>query len=323
MFFYEGLSCPHCDKAFVANDDIVACPECGAPHHRECWEEQGHCAVESLHGTPEQWSRDRALRERQDQTHDTTPCAHCGAPNSPFAEFCSHCGRPIEARDWNTNERTAPRGAYTEYAPFHHVQQPCGGVKPNTVIEGETALDLAVTVRTNTPYYIPRFERIATSGKKLTWNWAAFLIPSYWLLFRKQYLWGALMMLCELVYVVFNNVIIYTQFSSALVKNAMGGVSFDPQALFSLLESDHRAFVAGALLSMMMITMLLIRLCVALYANRLYMKWCLRTISKVRQDYPESYLTQLSMLGGTSFALAAIGYMGMQLLPELIIMTLL
>ena len=31
MFFYEGQSCPVCGKAFAEKDDIVSCPECGAP----------------------------------------------------------------------------------------------------------------------------------------------------------------------------------------------------------------------------------------------------------------------------------------------------
>ena len=31
MFFYEGYICPVCGKKFQESDDIVACPECGAP----------------------------------------------------------------------------------------------------------------------------------------------------------------------------------------------------------------------------------------------------------------------------------------------------
>ena len=31
MFFYEGQSCPVCGQPFQETDDIVACPQCGAP----------------------------------------------------------------------------------------------------------------------------------------------------------------------------------------------------------------------------------------------------------------------------------------------------
>ena len=40
MFFYEGCQCPVCGKSFQESDDIVVCPQCGAPHHRECWKQE-------------------------------------------------------------------------------------------------------------------------------------------------------------------------------------------------------------------------------------------------------------------------------------------
>ena len=60
MFYYEGQACPVCGKAFEETDDIVSCPECGAPHHRACWLAAGHCHFADRHGTPEQWTRPEA-----------------------------------------------------------------------------------------------------------------------------------------------------------------------------------------------------------------------------------------------------------------------
>ena len=45
--------CPVCNNAFNENDDAVFCPECGTPHHRECWKTNGKCFNEHLHGTAE------------------------------------------------------------------------------------------------------------------------------------------------------------------------------------------------------------------------------------------------------------------------------
>ena len=42
MDFYK-YKCPVCNKQFKESDDIVVCPDCGAPHHRECWEKEGKC----------------------------------------------------------------------------------------------------------------------------------------------------------------------------------------------------------------------------------------------------------------------------------------
>ena len=43
---YQGVCCPVCGKPFQEGDDIVVCPECGAPHHRECYKSLGHCALQ-------------------------------------------------------------------------------------------------------------------------------------------------------------------------------------------------------------------------------------------------------------------------------------
>ena len=38
---FTQYTCPVCQKRFVLGDDVVVCPECGAPHHRECFEQNG------------------------------------------------------------------------------------------------------------------------------------------------------------------------------------------------------------------------------------------------------------------------------------------
>ena len=47
----KGSSCVRCHAYIFPEDDIVYCPICGAPHHRECYNTLGHCALEELHGT--------------------------------------------------------------------------------------------------------------------------------------------------------------------------------------------------------------------------------------------------------------------------------
>ena len=51
----EGVSCVRCHAYLFPEDDIVYCPVCGAPHHRECYEQLGHCALEEFHGTDRQY----------------------------------------------------------------------------------------------------------------------------------------------------------------------------------------------------------------------------------------------------------------------------
>ena len=52
---YERMCCPVCHAKFFEEDDIVICPECGAPHHKACYKSIGRCAHEDTHGTENQW----------------------------------------------------------------------------------------------------------------------------------------------------------------------------------------------------------------------------------------------------------------------------
>lgn len=49
MSRFEGYICPVCMKKFTETDDIAVCPECGTPHHRECYLNNGKCALEEIH----------------------------------------------------------------------------------------------------------------------------------------------------------------------------------------------------------------------------------------------------------------------------------
>lgn len=40
-----GRSCPYCRFAFKQGTDIVACGDCHAAHHADCWDDNGGCAI--------------------------------------------------------------------------------------------------------------------------------------------------------------------------------------------------------------------------------------------------------------------------------------
>ena len=61
----EGVTCARCHAYLFPEDDIVYCPVCGAPHHRECYNELGHCALEELHGTDKQYDKAVAAEEEK------------------------------------------------------------------------------------------------------------------------------------------------------------------------------------------------------------------------------------------------------------------
>lgn len=322
MFFYEGLSCPYCDTAFEETDDIVACPACGAPHHRACWKEHGVCAHAADHGTERQWTRDGAYAESADDNPPRQhPCGNCGTDNSPYAEFCSHCGRPLDAEAWRSRSEDAPPfqspPPFGEYAPFRTQPSYYAGFSPDDRIQEETIADLAAVVQTNTPYYLPKFRSLSQKNAKLSWNWAAFLIPSYWLLFRKQYLLGSLLLLLE---VTLSTLTMATLYSFASSFDTVSSSAELAMRLIEAAATDPYMQNVVHFIGAIGVLLLLTRLITAMFGNCLYMRHSLRLIRRSRTQYPEGYQAQLTAAGGTSFILALIGYMCMQTLPMMILM---
>ena len=76
-------------------------------------------------------------------------------------------------------------------------QQPAYGVQPY----GTVAVDplLPQLVGPKAEYYLPKFQQLKAQGKKTSWNWAAFLVSSYWMLYRKMYLYGAIAAVIEIL----------------------------------------------------------------------------------------------------------------------------
>ena len=50
MMDYKGCKCASCHKVLKEGDDVVICPECGAPYHRECYAAEGRCVFSAKHG---------------------------------------------------------------------------------------------------------------------------------------------------------------------------------------------------------------------------------------------------------------------------------
>ncbi len=318
MFFYEGCTCPVCGQLFKETDDIVACPECGAPHHRACWKQEGHCHFQDTHGTAQQWSRPAAPAADGGSAPAAAGgkrCPNCGQSNPEFAEFCSHCGRELSASDWSSAPPPPPpqggyvppypppgAGNYGEYMPFHMpVVDPCGGVPKEERICGVTAEDMAYVTGNNSAYYVPRFQRMDKTGSKISWNWPAFLLTPYWLLFRKNYLAGALVLVFNLLSSLLN----------AYVYNPLLSQASTMADLYRQVEAameDGSFMLYFWMITLIFVVDLLIRIFFGLTANYWYMRACASRVKKMRQKKPDLYPQELTAAGGTSFLLGASAY---------------
>ena len=62
---YTGVQCPVCFEVFDDSSDVVVCPECGTPHHRECYEKNGGCVNAAKHGGDFIWVSPIAPKEEE------------------------------------------------------------------------------------------------------------------------------------------------------------------------------------------------------------------------------------------------------------------
>ena len=324
MFFSEGQSCPVCQKPFQKTDDIVVCPVCGAPHHRACYIATGHCHFEDTHGTPEQWSRDKAVNQAADAPKTepqatTRRCPHCGFDNPEFAEFCGHCGRSITTEnDAETKTpppfRAAPFGVpfgESTYVPFRANVQNTGGVDPEAEIGDETAGDVARVVGRNQAYYMPTFQKFEQTGKSGKWNWAAFIFTPFWLLYRKCYLTGGLMLLFSLLQQL---LVDYVEFVKLDLFSG-GGSYADMMTRIQECMVDDSMNRYLSLISLFTIVSLVLHLFFGIFGNKIYEHSCLHRIRTAKQKFEDSYRDMLPVVGGVSASLALISYCVWYFLP--------
>ncbi len=310
----EGQDCPICKSHLFEDDDVVVCPVCGAPHHRSCYQSLGHCGLEALHGTPEQY-RSPVAKEAEEEAVDRPHCANCGFPLSGTGRYCPRCGRPVEGDSARSGSAQPPYAVQ-----FRGISvDPLGGVPPREEFDGIPAIEVAKFVNVNTPRYLPVFRRLQ-QGKKLSWNWAAFLFPEGWLFYRKCYKEGFLFLLLSVLswaltmpFLVFvsglpvqSNVTMEQMY--ALVASAVEG----GQVTLGMMAATY----AGLLL------MLVYRILCGILGDRMYKTHCLEKIHTMREEL-EDYEEFLPRYGSVSLVLLVVFFFISQYIPNLLLSFLL
>ena len=114
MTRYTGNHCPVCEQAFTDTDDIVVCPDCGTPYHRDCWKKVGACMHRSEHAAGFEWQPEIGP-EAVKAAHEAT-CPNCGTRNTPGAARCSHCGCPLPRSEADSADAAKPEEQVPIYA---------------------------------------------------------------------------------------------------------------------------------------------------------------------------------------------------------------
>ena len=183
MALFKNAECPVCKRVFEEGDDVVYCPDCGTPHHRECYNYVGHCVNQGLHKSGYSFYDEY---EKKNAEPEAPQIAEIGTFFTPKTQS----GASEAPADGEINdEKTDRAGSF----PFGSISDYFSDYERDTDrIDGESVADVAATVRTNTKRFITKFKGFEKQNQKLSWNWGAFVFGPYYLFFRKMYKQGIL-----------------------------------------------------------------------------------------------------------------------------------
>lgn len=301
MSNYTGYRCPVCGKAFADGEDIVVCPDCGTPHHRECYRSLGHCANEGMHAAGEQWVPASPAGEESGpaaQQQATILCPRCGSHNPAGNIFCQVCGQQL----------TAGQPAAPGYGPYAGQQQDQGyhpssasgtpggpfwdpGVNPPpwvqnifTEVMEEPEIAPGISNREVCDYvgpngfaFLMRFQRLARSGLKISINWCAFFFSFFYCFYRKMYKLGMVLLLILIASMVPMFLAILPILPSLLDMFRQGTLT--PEALMAL-PAAQQFLIASQVYNL---TRMVVSFFCGLFFNQAYSREVCRGIRSVRE----------------------------------------
>ncbi len=299
MSKFIGQPCTSCRSILTERDDIVVCPECGSPYHKECYKNEGKCINTALHESGKSWQPEVVLSDGTGENpdisvdttveHKTVACKNCGAENDSESAFCKQCGAPVNMEKAagtiyqriKQDDEADSRG-FGGYGgmPFIDIRP----INKETDVDGNTVGEYTKYVGKSFYYYIPKFLRFSKNSN-VSMNFSAMLFPEFYFFYRKMIPEGlvalVLKILLSIPYAIY---LVYT---------------YSGNAAPSILEQQW-------FLSLYNVTYFLsygISLACGLFANRLYYRKAKKDLGRIKTTVLEegSRNSAIASAGGTSW----------------------
>lgn len=333
---YYNFHCPVCEKPFDKDSDIVVCPECGAPHHRECYELEMKCHFADKHNDSFDFKAEvNTADAEKPQEEEVARCPFCNAENIKGSKFCNQCGSPLDIVGYdrhqeetagekaNTNENGGATPPYTSFA-----FDPMGGLKADDEIaQGVTVGECAKFVKNNTPFYSRLFHQIHKTGRS-RFSFVGFFFSGGWMLYRKMYKWGAIVTGFLAVFLISQLYIttFYSDLITTLTEIAQSSSVFyqteAPMTMEQFIKGlDNEDLIAIFVYYISGTGQFILRLICGLFGNKWYRQHCINKITKIKTeaDSKESADAQLQTKGGVNNGIAIsliISYFVLSFIPN-------
>ena len=290
---YYGCPCEGCGRPLALTDDIVVCPDCGAPYHRECYEKLGRCIHTPAHGAGYEWTfpyKDDALRT----------CPSCGERTLRTEERCRCCGAvlPPESQCPEPPTQSQPgtgadgRFDYNDlYRQYQQtVEEPTrrnvqAAFGKEELIDGIPYSDWNDYIGKAAPVYLNDYSRMQLQHTKISMCFSALVFGPFYFFYRKAWKPAFGFLAAELV------VALPTLLSMMQATGSPLSAGISSTAIV----------VLSRIMTVFSFALVMLR---TLYAKWLYRKSAAERIRRIRAEFPDAAQRRavLSAQGGVSIA---------------------
>ncbi len=281
---FENQICPVCNEKFNENDEIVVCPDCGTPHHRNCYNSLGECKNKSLHSEGFSFKPIEEKSEKIDVIIDDEIKKTKDVINVVNVEFNGEESKNNEDIK-NTIEEL-----------FKNIN---GKTTDQVLINNTPSSFYEAAIGKNQSYYMPRFLIMEGTQKKNLINMCAFIFPLAWAVYRKMYKVAILVFAfyITLVGITVAPVLMNDELMSAATQCIMEDPEFGDKLLlytsgqnvtFTKIQSEFISLSENFELPVVivygtMIASILMRVLMGLYGTKLYKNKLTKNIERVNK----------------------------------------
>ena len=186
---YYGCPCEGCGKPLTLQDDIVVCPDCGAPYHRVCYEKLGQCIHRPAHAAGYEWKF--PYEESQLRT-----CPSCGERTLRDEETCRCCGSVLPPEG---QEPPSSRGSGEETFDYSQMYRQFGtsadpekeffedAFGKEAKMDGIDRQDWLDYIGPAAPAYLAAYSRMQLQKSKVSMSFSALLFGPFYFFYRKAW----------------------------------------------------------------------------------------------------------------------------------------
>ena len=268
---YYGCPCEGCGKPLTLQDDIVVCPDCGAPYHRVCYEKLGQCIHRPAHAAGYEWKF--PYEESQLRT-----CPSCGERTLRDAEKCRCCGAvlpPEEQEPSPVSDTTEDSFDYSRmYRQFGGAADPEKeffeeAFGKEARMDGIARQDWLDYIGPAAPAYLAAYSRMQLQHTKISMCFSALVFGPFYFFYRKAWKPAFGFLAAELVVALPTLLSMMQATGSPLTAGI----------------SSTAIVVLSRIMTVFSFALVMLR---TLYAKWLYRKSAAERIRRIRAEFPDA-----------------------------------